>query len=157
MNKNLTYYLKIFTQYNLFVSDYIAENNYQVFITQMFLLYNVRSLTTKEISGYGRYDFGFPNPINPYKKEYILINVKVYNKKENKKVIAGKQIENNLKKKCLKAINKIEINECTSRPRNNGYRSFIKYGIAFHKKYCLIAMKIDKGGNKIFLIHLQLQ
>jgi len=69
---------------------------------QMFLFYKIADLTTEENSGYGRYDFGFPNGNNKSGREYILIEIKSYN--PNEKI---NKEENNIKNK----KNKIKRNK----------------------------------------------
>ncbi|OUM63732.1 hypothetical protein PIROE2DRAFT_9670 [Piromyces sp. E2] len=80
INKNLTEYLKIFSPYQIYTTSGLNENVYQVLLMQMFAFFEIKDLTAEENSGYGRYDFGFPNKpvLGKDKKEYILIEVKAY-------------------------------------------------------------------------------
>ncbi|OUM59906.1 hypothetical protein PIROE2DRAFT_14429 [Piromyces sp. E2] len=143
INENLNNYLMIFSSYHLFEHSNSYENVYQVLLMQLFILWKVRGLTAEEDSGLGRYDFGFPNKNK--NNEYILIEIKVYktDKKENDKKNKD-EIENYLHKECINAIKQIEEKKYESKPKMNGYNSFIKYGIAFYKKKCRVEMKINK-------------
>eukprot|EP00833_Pecoramyces_ruminatium_P002524 jgi/Orpsp1_1/1176556/evm.model.c7180000058071.1 len=116
-NKNLTEYLKIFNSHQLFTELKIYENVYQILVTQMCIISNK----------------DFANDKNDNKNN------------KRKKIISNKQIENILQNECIDAINQIEEKDYAAKHRMEGYNTFIKYGIAFYKKYCKIAMKIDNG------------
>ncbi|ORX49597.1 hypothetical protein BCR36DRAFT_370622 [Piromyces finnis] len=154
--ENLNEYLSKFSAYHLYVKSKMYENAYQVLLMQIFLFFKIRGLTAEENSGYGRYDFGFPNTNNCDKevKEYILIEIKAFNKntkpdEEINKEMEENQNQNNIKNRllneCEDAINQIEEKEYEKKYRAKGYNSIVKYGIAFYKRTCEIKMKINDG------------
>jgi len=147
INDNLTEYVKSFTQYQLFNDNNknVHENVYHVLIQQLFNFFYIKDLTTEENSGYGRYDFGFPNKNDINENEYILIEIKAYNPKsekgkniinknnykktnEKKKITEEEKIKNKLQSECEDAIAQIEEKDYAKKARDNGYQSFIKYG-----------------------------
>ncbi|OUM57896.1 hypothetical protein PIROE2DRAFT_16976 [Piromyces sp. E2] len=101
INENLTEYLKIFSPYHIYISSGLNENIYQVLLMQMFTFFNIENMKSEESSGYGRYDFGFPNTNKVEEDEYILIEVKAYRKK-NKKNDEKNDKKNNIKIKTKK-------------------------------------------------------
>ena len=139
INKNLNAYLKKFSSYHLFYKNGIQENCYQVLLMQLFIFWKVKGLTAEENSGDGRYDFGFPNKNEKNKNEYILIEVKVINKKKQEK----NKID--LHKECENAIKQIEDKNYAQKHKDNGYNNILKYGIVFHKRTCKILMKLNDG------------
>ncbi|KAG4094845.1 DUF1703-domain-containing protein [Neocallimastix lanati (nom. inval.)] len=146
INSNLNNYLKCFSEYHLFARKNEYENVYQVLLMQMFLFYKVYGLTAEESSGSGRYDFGFPNKKkkNENEKEYILIEVKSCKSKKDQ----TEPDHNQLHKECENAIKQIINKNYKMKHENNGYKTFINYGIAFWRKYCRIEMNISDN-NKI--------
>ncbi|KAG4083504.1 DUF1703-domain-containing protein [Neocallimastix lanati (nom. inval.)] len=146
INSNLNNYLKCFSEYHLFAHKNEYENVYQVLLMQMFLFYKVYGLTAEESSGSGRYDFGFPNKKkkNEKEKEYILIEIKSCKSIKDQK----EPDHNQLHKECENAIKQIINKNYKMKHENNGYKTFINYGIAFWRKYCRIEMNISDN-NKI--------
>jgi hypothetical protein len=148
INKNLSEYLLIFSSHHLYVKKISKnstesmetspnENVYQVLLMQMFLFNKVKDLYAEKDSGLGRIDFGFPNCKN--KDEFIIIEVKVYSREDDKKI--KKNV--NLSKLCKEAINQIDTKKYITDFKFKGYKKFIEYGIAFNTNECLVEMKID--------------
>jgi len=103
INKNLNDYFKKFSSYHLFCRNDIQKKFYQILLMQLFIFWKIEGLIAEENSRDDIYDFGFPNKNEKNKKEYILIEVKVFNRKEEE--------ENNidLRKECENAIKKLKI------------------------------------------------
>ena len=96
------------------------ESIYQILLIQLLLFFKLYGLKAEENSEKGRYDFGFPN--KKVSKEYILIEIKILNNRDDEK---------SLHKECIDAIDQIEKQGYAEKHKKNGYKRFIKYGIAF--------------------------
>ena len=113
--------------------DFKEENSYHMFIYGILLavsrdyvvLYN-------QESGKGRSD----------------CIIKPDDKSKNVVVVEFKHVRGepqDLKQEAEKGIKQIEEKEFAHNLKNEGYGSILLYGIAFHKKSCEVAMKVDKG------------
>jgi len=81
---------------------------------------------------------------NEKEKEYILIEIKSCKSIKDQK----EPDHNQLHKECENAIKQIINKNYKMKHENNGYKTFINYGIAFWRKYCRIEMNISDN-NKI--------
>jgi len=148
INESLNKYLLEFSSHHLFVwkernskastqikkstelTEYSPpENVYQVFLMQLFTI--LKNVLVKKESRYDINNLAFSSKF--YSSNLYIIEVKVSSKDE----------KNSLSKACKEAINQIEERKYESKFKY--YEGFIKYGMAFHKRKCMVEMKINNG------------
>ncbi|KAG4081626.1 hypothetical protein H8356DRAFT_1438614 [Neocallimastix lanati (nom. inval.)] len=148
INESLNKYLLEFSSHHLFVwkernskastqikkstelTEYSPpENVYQVFLMQLFTI--LKNVLVKKESRYDINNLAFSSKF--YSSNLYIIEVKV----------SSKDDKNSLSKACKEAINQIEERKYESKFKY--YEGFIKYGMAFHKRKCMVEMKINNG------------
>ena len=116
--------------------DFKEENSYHMFIFGILLSvsgdYTVQS---NPESGKGRSDC----MIKPVDKEKYAVVIEFKHKSEDGK---------DLKKEAQKGLKQIDEKAYVYNLKNEGYERIYKYGIAFHKKNCEVAMEtVTRGLN----------
>ncbi|MCL2074427.1 MAG: PD-(D/E)XK nuclease domain-containing protein, partial [Marinilabiliaceae bacterium] len=111
--------------------DFKEENSYHMFIYGMLLtLSDDYAIYSNPETGKGRSD----SLLKPFDKEKPAIVVEFKHTNDAKK---------DLKQEAQKGLKQIEEKAYIHNLKKEGYKQIYKYGIAFHKKNCEVAMEIS--------------
>ena len=109
--------------------DFKEENSYHMFIYGILLAVSSKyTVYSNPESGKGRSDC----LIKPIDKEQYAVVIEFKHQSENKK---------NLKQEAQKGLKQIEEKAYIHNLKKEGYERIFKYGIAFYKKSCEVAME----------------
>jgi hypothetical protein len=112
--------------------DFKEENSYHMFIFGILLAVSGDyTVSSNPESGKGRSDC----LIKPTSKEEVAVVLEFKHMAEN---------DEDLKAEAQKALKQIEDKAYIHTLKNEGYRRIYKYGIAFHKKSCEVAMDAER-------------
>ena len=109
----------------------------------MLVLKNEYEITSNSFSGKGRYDLVLKSKNLVKNQEGIIIEVKILNL-ENEKKLPNEKIKEKLANECKLALKQIEEKEYASVLKNAGIENFLKIGIAFCGKEVEIAFKHEE-------------
>ena len=115
--------------YNPSCHDFKEENSYHIFIFGILLsVSDDYTVSSNSESGKGRSDC----MIKPIDKEKHAVVIEFKHRSEDGK---------NLKEEAQKGLKQIEEKSYIHNLKSEGYKCIFKYGIAFHKKNCEVAME----------------